>query len=1170
MREVTKKDLRQAPYYDDYESSKQYTQILARPGRVAQSREITQIQSTMKDIMKSIGDSFLNDGDIVEGCQIIPDKTNKTVTVTAGRVYMSGMVLNLKESTISIKGEGVENIGVRLVESIVTEEDDASLRDPALSYDNFNQPGGDRLKSELKIVNLAEDANSDNFALLAKLVDGEVSLGQQAPNYSTLNETLARRTYDESGSYIVEGLIVRVETNEDESKFSVVVESGKAYVHGYEVNIPSARRVILPRSITSATVSTRYSYNTGSRYLLTTGPYVKNINKVVGSLEVTESVTINSNQGASLRNNTAYSIISVTKGGTTYPASKYRLEQGPTSYIKWTDTDYPGDNVVVKYYYTAEFQEGRDYKLTLDTTNNSYYMDWMPSSPLSPVVGETITIEHEKYLARKDTVYIDQYGVIDAIQGIPADYGLEVAPSAPTYTLPLASIMSPPGGLVDKTDESLDIGVSSVGLTRFTMRDIHNLLKRIRTMEYDQTILSLNTEAKDYATDDKRGIFTDPFIDLSKISLDFNKDIEGHVISEDRPYFDVGIDLDSNMIHLPLIPSYADANYDSAASSVNKYFSTVTLRKTGERVVLSQMNATKSFLIAPYISHPQTPEVHINPSLDTWYDDTYIQVPVSINQSKVVSTSSRTVYSTRIDPSFHQGGLVRTEYSGVSTDYSAVGTTTQKLISDSIIKENIVEYIRQREITVQGTNYPPSLDNIKCYFEGVFAPMTPLSGTSAGTQPGSVKANSNGSFDAKFTIPQRINTGTRVVKFESQNKIEGYESSAYAYYKATGIARTIQRTITTITTVLLHRTDTEIYQNYYYDPLAQTFVLDETTIVNGIDIYFESLPDANLPVTCEIREVSNGNITATVYGTKTLMANDIRANVSSNSSKATRFTFDDPVLCEANKEYAFVLKANSKDFRVYVAEIGETDLQTNQLVANNPYIQGVMMSSSNNSSWTIHQKADVKFRIIADTYDANSEVVFDTINIPEGFCRFNLAAESLVFENTRLEWYYSLDGGLSYDHISPYTDRVVDALANSIKLKASIFKTANTNLSPILNLNSVSLNLSRYDNSKEGYYVSNLISGLDEYNNLEIILDTYDPSGTDMKVYMSTNQNNETPYTLNELTLQSSRELSYNWTEKTYKVTLGFNATRCRIFVKLSSSLGYHTPAFRRLRAIMS
>ena len=43
---------------------------------------------------------------------------------------------------------------------------------------------------------------------------------------------LARRTYDESGSYIVRGLTVETKDHADPSKYYAVVSEGKAYVLG--------------------------------------------------------------------------------------------------------------------------------------------------------------------------------------------------------------------------------------------------------------------------------------------------------------------------------------------------------------------------------------------------------------------------------------------------------------------------------------------------------------------------------------------------------------------------------------------------------------------------------------------------------------------------------------------------------------------------------------------------------------------------------------------------------------------------------------------------------------------------------------------------------------------------------------------------------------------------
>lgn len=1160
-----------APYYDRYDSKKQYTQLLAVPGRVAQARELTEIQSTMKDIIRSIGDSIMSDGNIVEGCQVIIDKPGKNVTVTAGKVYISGMVLPLPESNLEIDAVGTEVIGVRLKESIVHIGDDSDLADPALGFENYRQPGCDRLKSELELVK-----NDTSAAILATLIDGELSLEQQAPNYSALNETLARRTYDESGSYIVEGLEVRVESHEtDNNKFYIAIDAGKAYVHGYELKIPSTRKIEMRRSITSNSVNISPIYNEGASYFLTTGLYVKSISKVTGYLSKVEELNIQTADGAAFTQVGVKEIEKVTStdGSIIYPADSYFLESaGAIAYLRWRDTsgDPPGD-VKVYFYYDHEFEQGVDYRL--GEKNGDHYLEWIEGGTL-PVNHKTINIYFEKYLARKDTVYIDQYGNISALEGIPAEYGFEIAPESPLYTLSLANIMSPPGGaIVSSTNR---ISVSNVGLTRFTMSDIHKMLNRIRTIEYDQTILSLNTEAKEYATDNKRGIFTDSFIDLSKIDFYFNYDPETKgPITHDRPIFDSTIDLDGNLVYLPLSTSINDALYDQVLSSINRYDRVVSLRTDNRdsnngRVVLSQMSASdKTYQIAPYLSAPQIPEVFLNPSLDTWYEDDIITVPVSINTTEVVSESSRHLYTST------GRGTHKSVTSKVTTQSTAIGTRVNTVIEDDVISESAITYIRERDIDVTGLNYFPGL-NISCYFEGIKIGLTPTGDTEAGTSSGTIKSRPDGSFTAKFRIPKgKFLTGTRLVTLEAENSPESYSGSASAFYRAVGTARSIKRTVSTITTVLLERvTTTNTNTHYYNDPLAQTFVLDNMTLLKGIDIYFNTVPAAkNIPVTCEIRGVTDGNINSTIYGFKTLMSQEVIAD--STSKTATRFNFNDPVLIDANKEYAFVLKSNSKEYTVFVAELGELDKITGQPILANPYLAGVMMSSSNNSSWTVHQNTDMKFRLIADEYVNKSEIVFNNIHKDEGFCRLMLAAESIIPDGTNIDWYYSVDSGAKYSQISPYNIVVLNELKYDVTLKAVLSKSTNTQLSPIIALDSVSLSTACYD-SHEGYYISKQISGLDPYQNVDIILDTYNPgsSGTSsIEVYVSPSDNNDTPYKihrLNEVT-EKSKAIDFNWWERTYRVSLDENTnTKCRIIIKLRCNNNYQTPAFRRLRAIMS
>ena len=61
-------NLSNSPYYDDYDSSKNYTGVLTIPGRVAQAREINQIQTTLKDHIGRLGDAIFSNGSIISGC----------------------------------------------------------------------------------------------------------------------------------------------------------------------------------------------------------------------------------------------------------------------------------------------------------------------------------------------------------------------------------------------------------------------------------------------------------------------------------------------------------------------------------------------------------------------------------------------------------------------------------------------------------------------------------------------------------------------------------------------------------------------------------------------------------------------------------------------------------------------------------------------------------------------------------------------------------------------------------------------------------------------------------------------------------------------------------------------------------------------------------------------
>ena len=95
-------------------------------------------------------------------------------------------------------------VGFDITRQNVTSSEDTSLLDPAAGTYNFNAPGADRYNIDLSLnYRLGATGSNDNFIELLRLDDGDVTFRLNKTNYAELEKTLARRTYDESGSYTV-------------------------------------------------------------------------------------------------------------------------------------------------------------------------------------------------------------------------------------------------------------------------------------------------------------------------------------------------------------------------------------------------------------------------------------------------------------------------------------------------------------------------------------------------------------------------------------------------------------------------------------------------------------------------------------------------------------------------------------------------------------------------------------------------------------------------------------------------------------------------------------------------------------------------------------------------------------------------------------------------------
>ena len=193
---------------------------------------------------------------------------------------------NLSDDNYRDFSDPTASIGFQVKKTIVTVDDDSSLRDPSFGFSNFNAPGADRYKVELELSQKGltgseilgfDIINDDNFFELVRVVNGTTTRKIKYPDYAELEKTLARRTYDESGHYTVRPFELEVDTYRDTfnitdtSKFGVKLGPGKAYVKGFEFETISNTKLEDTYPTETIEVFSRETINLGAFIRVTDG-----------------------------------------------------------------------------------------------------------------------------------------------------------------------------------------------------------------------------------------------------------------------------------------------------------------------------------------------------------------------------------------------------------------------------------------------------------------------------------------------------------------------------------------------------------------------------------------------------------------------------------------------------------------------------------------------------------------------------------------------------------------------------------------------------------------------------------------------------------------------------------------------------------------------------------
>lgn len=1106
-------------YHNRFDPAKAWHRLVALAGRRLQHSELNELQEMLMYRDRRLGDALFGTGNIIDGCQpyMLPNK--KSVTISPGTVYIDGTILDVKEQTVAITGTGDETIGVRIKYTLITYEDDPTLLNPALNSTTAGMPGMDRQIAEAEWV-----ANDPKAINVYRFKDGQVLTQTAPPELDGMTPILARRTFDESGNYKVNGFSMWTK-NLDASTLELTVEPGKAYVMGFERPILVPVKLKLGKALlTRQVLNEQFTFKNGTNLYKLNNKPVRTINRLNATVQVTQNITRGNNTGGSdlLPKSPVIKIVSVSQGATTYAqGTDYQLSNNSVDWsLPSTKEPATGSTYSVTWQYNKLMLLTTDF--VLKQQGEDFYIDFSPAGD-NPVDNTNVLTDYEFFLYRKDLVCIDKEGQILIIAGQSDTLSEISAPkTSRTDLLPLGTIT-----LFPNSERTL---INPFSVTRFSMEDIQKILERIEAIEYNQAVGDLDREAQaGEALSLLKGIFTDNFVTLAKADTTF-------------PGFTVGYDLELGEITLPADDQVMSLELDMEKTTAKVWDEVVTNTVNISEAIISQNNATDSMLVNPYAVFNRLTLTSVEPSVDNWIDKSEIIV----EEREVVNTTLRRWWYHRGEPWAEEEkrkwdalGITSEEQKG----WDAFDKSSKQTVSDKVLDEAIL-YMRQKELVITGVGYEPNADNLLGYFDGQPIMLQPEETTKAGTAPGSIRADGKGKFKCSFVIPANTRTGVRLITISNGN------NEGNCTYRSEGRKQTIE---TTVLTKEVHIKPV--------DPLAQSFSVATDSFVSGVGLYFTA-KDVSTGVVVQLRGMSNGLPNTEVHSQTYVEPEQITASV--NASIETFVQFEKPVLCRAEEQYCFVVLTHSNVYALGIAELGKPDLVTKQNVAKQPYMVGVLFSSSNALTWSDHQTKDMKFRLYACKFATSSVIEFKDVLMPVNFKadRLLMALDEMILRNTNIVWEVSIDGG-SFLPIMPYVEKELSFLANTkVKIRGTLKGT--NNLSPVFNFGSA--NLICFKNFTNALYVNRAFQLSQEYTMVKQVIELATPPGTNAVIKFSTDDGSTwiTPVS------PTIEEVDGVFKRYTYNHTLSSPANgKVRARIEMSTSNQLVRPRARRFMNII-
>lgn len=394
-------------------------------------------------------------------------------------------------------------------------------------------------------------------------------------------------------------------------------------------------------------------------------------------------------------------------------------------------------------------------------------------------------------------------------------------------------------------------------------------------------------------------------------------------------------------------------------------------------------------------------------------------------------------------------------------------------------------------------------------------------------------ANAAGVITGKFTIPANIRAGAKAVQ-----AIGAGGQMGTATFTGRGTIRTEERRRITTTTEVRS------------DPLAQTFTLTEGRHIAGVDLWF-AVKDAARDVIVQIRDTANGVPAQNVLAEARVKPAEIAVG-----GAATRILFGAPVWLDSGREFAIVVLTDSATVSVFCAELGKFDSNAQRWITGQAYQVGVLLSSSNASTWTAHQDRDLTFRLLGCKFSATTRTIdLGSANLADASDLIAQANIDIPATGAAAQFLATTPGGEVLRMVPGQPLALPSRINGNVSLQLALEGTEKA--SPVLY---PGVQFIGGDMEESAVYVSRaFVCGTS--SRVAVTLEALMPGTSTITVEVQ-----KADGSWQAVALTSGASVGDGWVERTHVVT-GFTATQTRVRITLTGTAAAR-PRVRKLRAV--